>query len=159
MLLGYVTRPNPQPHPGQILLTFQPHAGLSLALQGPTLVVQVKLLLSVPPCFLPLSLGCPCDLPTDIPQAASPGFGHPATSCPSCRYSPSFPWVPALGFPKIGALPGSSGSLLPRTPFCPKGLKCHPPWPSDHLPHTDTQGTTPLGPQTTGPFLFLLRHR
>lgn len=53
-LLGYVTRPHPQPRPGQILLTFQPHVGLSLALQGPTLVVQVKLLLSVPPCFLPL---------------------------------------------------------------------------------------------------------
>lgn len=130
----------------QILLTFQPSAGLRSAQQGFTLAGQFKTFLCASPLPAP-SPGCPCCLPTDIPQVASPSSGHLATSCLSCQASLSFPWVPAVGsscdwcFPRQLKLTSSQNS-----PFCPKRLKCHLPWHSDHLPHT--QGTTPLAPQT-----------
>lgn len=104
ILSDYVTRPHPQPHPGQILLTFQPHVGLSLAWQGPTLVVQVKLLLSVPPCFMPLTLGCPWYLPTDIPQVASPRFQTP---------SHFLPFLPVFSILSLGSCPYAFRGLMP----------------------------------------------
>lgn len=109
VLLGYVTRPHLPPH----LPEPSAHVGLRHARQGPTLVVQVKTLLSMPPHFLPPSPGGPWSLPTDIPQVASPGS--------STRPLPVFPaslsvlWVPgAEALPVVGVLPGSSVSLLPK---------------------------------------------